>query len=32
MVDVGEKVVDRVRLGPVAAVELDGQRRQLAAV
>src|SRR6478672_10569672 len=32
MVDVGEKAVDRVRLGPVAAVELDGQRRELAAV
>ena len=32
MVDVGEETVDRVRLGPVAAVELDGQRRELAAV
>ena len=32
MVDVGEEAVDRVRLGAVAAVELDGQRRELAAV
>ena len=32
MVHVGEEVVDRVRLGAVAGVELDGHRRKLPAV